>query len=176
MEDFCSILELPPLRKYEGSIERMARGLRALSTHPAQDLEVLYRRAVFAWLIADGDMHLKNLALLKVADPGSDRFDEVRFAPVYDAVTTRIFPGLDNDQMALTLNGKRDRLTPEDFEALARTIDLPVARAAQLAAECARRTVDALKALPVPERIAPGADRIRDRIAEIVRRRAEPFV
>ncbi|MBC1183273.1 MAG: type II toxin-antitoxin system HipA family toxin [Brevundimonas sp.] len=176
LEDFCSILELPPLRKYEGSIERTARGLRPLSTQPAQDLEILYRRAVFAWLIADGDMHLKNLALLKIADPGSEHFDEVRFAPVYDAVTTRIFPGLDNDQMALTLNGKRDRLTPEDFQALARTIDLPVARAAQLTADCARRTVDGLQALPVPERIAPGADRIRDRISDIVRQRAEPFV
>ncbi|MGO1074988.1 HipA domain-containing protein [Inquilinus sp. CA228] len=106
-----------------------ARGLRPLSTAPLADLEILFRRALFAWLIADGDMHLKNLALLKIAEPGSRRFSSVRFAPLYDAVTTRLFPGLAGDRMALKLNGKDDRLTPQDFLALARTIDLPISRA-----------------------------------------------
>ena len=45
--------------EYDGTIERMARALRPLSTDPAADLNLLFRRAVFAWLIADGDMHLK---------------------------------------------------------------------------------------------------------------------
>src|SRR6202030_3124003 len=58
MEDFCSILDLPTSAKYDGTIERMARGLRPLSTLPVADLEILFRRALFAWFIADGDMHL----------------------------------------------------------------------------------------------------------------------
>ena len=124
LEDFCSILDLPTSAKYDGTIERMARGLRPLSTDPAADLDILFRRAVFAWLIADGDMHLKNLALLKTADPGAKTFTTVRFAPLYDAVTTRVFPGLGVDRMALKLNGKDDRLTRQDFLALARTIGL----------------------------------------------------
>lgn len=124
LEDFCSILDLPTSAKYDGTIERMARGLRPLSTDPAADLDILFRRAVFAWLIADGDMHLKNLALLKTADPGAKTFTTVRFAPIYDAVTTRVFPGLGVDRMALKLNGKDDRLTRQDFLALARTIGL----------------------------------------------------
>ena len=70
MEDFCSVLDLPASAKYDSTIERVARGLRPLSTDPDADLDILFRRAVFAWLIADGDMHLKNLALLKVAEPG----------------------------------------------------------------------------------------------------------
>src|SRR3546814_3675720 len=53
LEDFCSILDLPASAKYDGTIERMARGLRPLSTDPAADLDILFRRAVFAWLIAD---------------------------------------------------------------------------------------------------------------------------
>ncbi|CAH2398075.1 HipA domain-containing protein [Mesorhizobium escarrei] len=129
LEDFCSVLDLPASAKYDGTIERMARGLRPLSTDPAADIETLFRRAFFAWLIADGDMHLKNLALLKIAESGSKRFDTVRFAPLYDAVTTRVFPGLGGDRMALKLNGKDDRLTRQDFLTLARTIELPVARA-----------------------------------------------
>lgn len=126
LEDFCSILALPTSAKYDGTIERMARGLRALSTDPAADLDTLFRRAVFAWLIADGDMHLKNLAMLKTVDVGAKAFSAVRFAPLYDAVTTRAFPGLGGDRMALKLNGKDDRLSRQDFLALARTIGLTV--------------------------------------------------
>jgi len=126
MEDFCSILDLPTSAKYDGTIERMARAFRPLSTDPASDLNILFRRAVFAWLIADGDMHLKNLAVLKTAEAGAKTFTSVRFALLYDAVTTRVFPGLAGDRMALKLNGKDDRLTRQDFLALARTIGLRV--------------------------------------------------
>jgi serine/threonine-protein kinase HipA len=48
-------------------------------------------------LIGDGDMHLKNLALLKFAGPAADRFSTIRLAPLYDAVTTRVFPSLEHD-------------------------------------------------------------------------------
>ncbi|MEZ2409278.1 type II toxin-antitoxin system HipA family toxin [Bosea sp. RCC_152_1] len=157
MEDFCSILELPASAKYDGTIERMARGLRSLSTDPAPDLEILFRRALFAWFIADGDMHLKNLALLKCAEPGSRRFATVRFAPLYDAVTTRVFPGLAGDRMALKLNGKDDRLTRQDFLTLARTIDLPAARAEAAIGELATRLRDAALRMALPERVAEGA-------------------
>lgn len=129
LEDFCSILDIPASAKYDGTIERMARALRPLSTDPAEDLDILFRRAVFAWLIADGDMHLKNLALLKIAEPDATTFTSVRFAPLYDAVTTRVFPGLGGDRMALKLNGKDDRLTRCDFIALARTMGLPQSQA-----------------------------------------------
>ena len=37
-------------------------------------------------------MHLKNLALLKIAEPGEKQFRSVRMAPLYDAVTTRGIP------------------------------------------------------------------------------------
>lgn len=128
MEDFCSVLDLPTNAKYDGTIERTARALRPLSTAPDEDLLTLLKRALFAWLIADGDMHLKNLALLKVAEPNDEQFRSVRIAPLYDAVTTRVFPRLEHDRMALKLNGKDDRLRRADFRALAaisgiRTVD-----------------------------------------------------
>ena len=67
MEDMCSVLDLEPHDKYTGTIERVARAIRALSSAPDEDLLLLLRRVLFAWLIADGDMHLKNMALLKTA-------------------------------------------------------------------------------------------------------------
>jgi serine/threonine-protein kinase HipA len=67
LEDFCSILDVPAENKYKGTIQRMARGMRPLSSDAPTDLAVLFARATFAWLIVDGDMHLKNIAMLKVA-------------------------------------------------------------------------------------------------------------
>lgn len=150
LEDFCSILDLRTSAKYDGTIERMARGLRPLSTDPAADLDILFRRAVFAWLIADGDMHLKNLAMLKTAEAGAKAFTSVRFAPLYDAVTTRVFPGLGVDRMALKLNGKDDRLTRQDFLALARTIGLTAGDAEAAMNQIADWLVERVQTLNLP--------------------------
>ena len=76
------------------------------------------KRVVFAWLIADGDMHLKNMAVLKIAEPGNPAFRSVRLGPVYDTLTTRVFPRLEHDRMALKLNGKDERLKRADFLAV----------------------------------------------------------
>jgi serine/threonine-protein kinase HipA len=124
LEDMCSVLNLPPEAKYDATIEQIARAVRPISTQPEEDLKTIYKRALFAWFVADGDMHLKNIALLKIAQPGDTHFRSIAIAPLYDAVTTRIFPGLKHDRMALKLNGKDDRLRRSDFEALSRTMGL----------------------------------------------------
>lgn len=115
MEDFCSLLDLTPEEKYHGTIEKTGRVLRGLTTKPEAELRTLLKRALFAWLIADGDMHLKNLAVLKTAMPGENLFRDIRMAPLYDAVTTVVFPGLTHDRMAIKLNGKDNRLKKADF-------------------------------------------------------------
>lgn len=67
-------------------------------------------------------MHLKNPALLEIAESGQGHFSSVRMAPPCDAVTTRVFPRLERDRMALKLDGKDDRLRRSDFKALAGTM------------------------------------------------------
>jgi serine/threonine-protein kinase HipA len=129
LEDFCSVLDLPTRAKYDGTMERVGKAVRAVSTAPGEDLANVVRRALFAWLIADGDMHLKNLALLKIAAQGDNNFQSVRMAPLYDAVTTRVFPNLKHDRMALKLNGKDENLRRADFRTLATTIGLTAAEA-----------------------------------------------
>jgi serine/threonine-protein kinase HipA len=170
MEDFCSILDLPASAKYDGTIERMARGLRPLSTDPAGDLDTLFRRAVFAWLIADGDMHLKNLALLKVAEVSDKSFTSVRFAPLYDAVSTRVFPGLGGDRMALKLNGKDDRLTRQDFLVLARTIGVSAGDAETAISDLTARVANRAQGLQLPGFAAgtEAAQIAQDRIITLV--------
>ena len=173
LEDFCSVLDLPASAKYDGTIERMARGLRPLSTDPSADLEILFRRAVFAWAIADGDMHLKNLALLKIAEANAKSFTSVRFAPLYDAVTTRVFPGLAGDRMALKLNGKDDRLTRGDFLTLARTIGVPQGVAEAAIAEVTTNLTNAVETVRLPGFAAKSAaaSAVQGQIMGLVRAR-----
>jgi serine/threonine-protein kinase HipA len=85
LEDMASLLGVPTEDKYTGTMERIAGALRPLSTDADADLLLLLKRALFAWLIADGDMHLKNMAVLKIAEPGSGHFNSVRMAPLDDA-------------------------------------------------------------------------------------------
>ena len=173
LEDFCSVLDLPASAKYDGTIERMARGMRPLSTDPTADLKILFRRAVFAWAIADGDMHLKNLALLKIADADAKSFTSVRFAPLYDAVTTRVFPGLAGDRMALKLNGKDDRLTRGDFLTLARTIGVPQGVAEAAIAEVTTNLTNAVETVRLPgfAAKAEAASAVQGQIMGLVRAR-----
>jgi serine/threonine-protein kinase HipA len=150
LEDFCSLLSIPSAAKYDSTIERVAKTLRPVSTKPEEDLLLLFRRALFAWLIADGDMHLKNLAVLRTATPGERSFLSVRLAPVYDTLTTRVFPVLAQDRMALKLNGKDDHLQAKDFLALARTIGIKVAIAEEMIEQMAKELMLALQEVRLP--------------------------
>ena len=150
LEDMCSVLDLEPHDKYTGTIERVARATRALSSAPDDDLLILLRRVLFAWLIADGDMHLKNMALLKTASMGETVFVSVRLAPVYDALTTRVFPGLEHDRMALKIGGKDERLRRADFMALAAVAGLRAADASSVIDDVLQRLPGALDSIALP--------------------------
>jgi serine/threonine-protein kinase HipA len=154
LEDFTSVLGVATEAKYDGTIERVARALRPLSTDPDADLILILKRALFAWLIADGDMHLKNLALLKIAETGSDHFGSVRIAPLYDAVTTRVFPRLARDLMALKLNGKDNRLRRADFKALAATAGLRTGNADAAIDDLVSRLAGAIEVTAPPPLVA----------------------
>ena len=177
LEDLCSVLVLPPDAKYSGTIERVGRAIRALSTAPEEDLLMLLRRALFAWLIADGDMHLKNLALLKIAHPGDEHFREVRLSPLYDAVTTRIFPQLGNDRMAIKLNGKDNHLRRSDFRALAATMGLKAGDADAAIRDVIVRLGDATERLLLPQfpDYRDESVAMMNRAREIVRARLTSF-
>ena len=84
MEDFCQLAALLPGDKYQGSAELCARILRQFSSAPPLDLLALYRQLLFSWWTGNGDVHLKNLALLD-RDRGAHRL-----SPGYDLVNTAV--------------------------------------------------------------------------------------
>jgi serine/threonine-protein kinase HipA len=177
MEDLCSVLDLPKEAKYDGTMERVARGVRSLSTAPDEDVLTVVRRAFFAWIIADGDMHLKNMALLKIAEPGDKQFHTVRIAPLYDAVTTRVFPNLKHDRMALKLNGKDHNLRRNDFRTLATTAGLKSSEADTAIDDIVRRMQQETARITLPEFLELGVDeqKVVKEMIEICKIRVESF-
>jgi serine/threonine-protein kinase HipA len=173
LEDFSSILGVGAKAKYGGTMERVARAVRQLSTTPDDDILLVVKRALFAWLIADGDMHLKNLALLRIAEADDEQFRSVRMAPLYDPVTTRVFPTLRRDRMALKVNGKDDRLRRPDFRALARTAGMRAADADAAMDQMIARLQGALDHIALPAVPDPGrrAPRLASELLGIVRAR-----
>jgi serine/threonine-protein kinase HipA len=175
LDDLCSVLDLPTAAKYDGTMERVARAVRPLSTAPEDDLLNIVKRALFAWLIADGDMHLKNMALLKIAEPGDRQFSSVRMAPLYDAMTTRVFPKLKHDRLALKLNGKDDNLRRADFRSLAITVGLRATDADAAVDDLLQRLRGAVDriALPRAMEFTEDARKMVAEVLEICRARIE---
>jgi len=171
------VLDLSPEAKYDGTIERVARALRGLSTSPDEDLLTLMKRVVFAWLIADGDMHLKNMAVLKVAEPGDSAFRSVRLAPAYDTLATRVFPRLEHDRMALKLNGKDERLKRADFLAVSAIAGLRASDTNTAIDEVLERMRAAVAAITLPQLPAYGSlgEAAVVRALEICRERIASF-
>jgi serine/threonine-protein kinase HipA len=138
---------------------------------------MILKRTLFAWLVADGDMHLKNIALLKIAAPGESQFGSVRMAPLYDAVTTRVFPNLKHDRMALKLNGKDDNLRRADFRVFAATAGIRAGDADTAIDDMLRRMGAAVDGIALPKTINHGkaSEELFNDVLDTCRKRMETF-
>ncbi|MDQ6482625.1 HipA domain-containing protein [Dyadobacter sp. LHD-138] len=149
----------------------------SISTSPTEDLLTLLKRALFAWLIADGDMHLKNIAVLKTALPGQKAFQSIRMAPIYDLVSTVVFPNLQNDTMAIKLNGKANRIKRRDFMTVAATMGLRATDAENLIEETLIKLKQALPGTALPDGIdyPDQAKKLIEEMLQICDARIEEF-
>lgn len=127
MEDLCQLSELLPADKYSGSAEGCARLIRRYSASPPLDLRTLFLQFLFSWWVGNGDLHLKNLSLL------SAKPNEPRLSPVYDLVNMRLY--IPQDDMALSVSGKRSNLKLKSWVSLADTCLLPRKAAAAVVAK-----------------------------------------
>jgi len=114
-EDFAQILGTA--KKYEGSIERIAKTLRRISDMPGLDLQFLFERILLNFIIGNGDAHLKNFSIVHKPD-GS-----VRLSPAYDIVSSKLVLPSEEDT-ALTINGKKNNIKRSDFDIFADTLEI----------------------------------------------------
>jgi serine/threonine-protein kinase HipA len=98
-------------------------------------------------------------------------------APLYDAVTTRVFPDLKHDRMALKLNGKDDNLRRADFRVLATTAGLKAGDADAAMDDMLKRMSGAIDGISLPKLIEPAqeARKIVEDMLNICRARIRTF-
>ncbi len=114
-EDFLQILG--ERDKYSGSLERIGKKIRELSSVPGLDAQLFFERVLLNFLLGNGDAHLKNFSLLESEDGG------LRLSPAYDIVSSKAVIPKETD-CALTLNGKSDKITRRDFEEFAESLKI----------------------------------------------------
>ncbi|MGL4631316.1 MAG: HipA domain-containing protein, partial [Leadbetterella sp.] len=95
--------------KYKGSHEQVAKALLKYSDAPLLDVGNFYEYVLFSFLTGNADMHLKNFSLLETED------GKYTLCPAYDMLSTALVNPSDNEELALTLNGKKSKLKYDDF-------------------------------------------------------------
>lgn len=115
MEDMCQLTEKLTEQKYKGSHEQIAKKIVEFSAYPVLDLINYFEVLLFCYLIGNADMHLKNFSLYK-------KVGECVLAPAYDLLSTKLVIPQDNEELALTLNGKKSKLKKVDFDSLLKTM------------------------------------------------------
>ncbi len=117
MEDFCQLSERLTEDKYRGSYEQCAKVVDRYSDRSPLDLATLFYQILFSFVIGNSDMHLKNFSLYS---PDSK---QIVLAPAYDMLPVSLIVD-GQDEMALTLLGKRSNLKGSDFLKLATNFSL----------------------------------------------------
>lgn len=109
MEDMCQLTERLTEYKYKGSYEQIAKAIRRYSAAPQLDVVNFWEVVVFSWITGNADMHLKNFSLYNPDGAG------YTLTPAYDMLSTHLAMPEDNEELALTLNGKKRKFRRDDF-------------------------------------------------------------
>ena len=121
MEDFCQLDGRLTEDKYRGSYERCGKIIKTHSMNDGLDLAQLFFRVVFSFAVGNSDMHLKNFSLIETEE-GSGVYV---LSAAYDMLSTNVVIPSDKEELALTINGKKQNICRKDFLVFADTIGIP---------------------------------------------------
>ena len=108
MEDLCQLSEQLTEKKYRGSYEKISKVIKQYSAAPMLDVVNFWQVVMFSWIVGNSDMHLKNFSLYVPKG-------EYVLSPAYDMLNTLIVMPEDKEELALSLNGKKSKITWRDF-------------------------------------------------------------
>lgn len=97
--------------KYKGSMEKVGRALDRYSSNALLDKTFYFDLALFCFITGNNDMHLKNFSMIESPSGWI-------LSPAYDLLNVAIVLPEDNEELALTLAGKKNKLKQEHFELL----------------------------------------------------------
>ena len=103
--------------KYKSSMEKVGKAIDAYSENTLLDKLFFFELTIFSFLTGNNDMHLKNFSMIKTD------FGWV-LSPAYDLLNVTIINPDDDEELALTLEGKKKKLQHKHFENLGKGLGL----------------------------------------------------
>jgi serine/threonine-protein kinase HipA len=103
--------------KYKSSMEKVGKALHNNSDNTLLDKILFFELSLFCFLTGNNDMHLKNFSMIKSPSGWV-------LAPGYDLLNVSIILPEDKEEIALTLEGKKKKITIENFINLGKGLDL----------------------------------------------------
>lgn len=107
LEDFAQLSGLDRDTKYSSTMEKLIPIIDKFCTFPTIEKLKLFNLTLFSFLVGNEDMHLKNFSLIS-------RNLKVELSPAYDLLNSTIVLN-SAEELALPLNGKKNRLNKDDF-------------------------------------------------------------
>jgi serine/threonine-protein kinase HipA len=107
-EDFAQLTGNTRDTKYRFTMEKLILVLDEFCSFPAIEKADFFKRILFCFLTGNEDMHLKNFSLIT-------KNGKTTLTPVYDFLNSTIAIKNPDEEMALTLKGKKSNLKATDF-------------------------------------------------------------
>ncbi|MCF2504847.1 HipA domain-containing protein [Dyadobacter sp. CY107] len=119
VEDFCQLSGFLTEQKYKGSYEKIGKLIHLYCTNKGFDALNYFEIVLFCFLTGNNDMHLKNFSIIHHDN------NEISLSPAYDLLNVNLVFPSDPEELGLTLNGRKRKITLADFNILARSLNLP---------------------------------------------------
>jgi serine/threonine-protein kinase HipA len=115
MLDMMQVTE--SFEKYKSSVEKIGKAINEYSDNTQLDKMQFFELILFSFLTGNNDMHLKNFSMIK------DTYGW-RLSPAYDLLNVAIIFPDDKEELALTLSGKKKKLTLKHFTEFGKGLEL----------------------------------------------------
>lgn len=117
-EDLCQLTESLTEHKYRGSYEKVGKTIHQYSTQSGLDVMHYFQLVLFCFLSGNADLHLKNISMIEKNN------GVFCLSPAYDLVSTHLVIKNEIEQMSLNLNGKKNKISRNDFDVLGANLKL----------------------------------------------------
>lgn len=107
-EDFAQLTGNTRDTKYRFTMEKLIPVLDEFCSFPAIEKADFFKRILFCYVTGNEDMHLKNFSLIT-------KNGKTTLTPVYDFLNSTIAIKNPEEEIALTLKGKKSNLKAADF-------------------------------------------------------------
>lgn len=107
-EDFAQLTGNTRDTKYRFTMEKMVPVIEEFCSFPAIEKAEFFKRVIFCYVTGNEDMHLKNFSLIT-------KRGMTTLTPAYDLLNSSIAIKNPDEEIALTLKGKKSSLKASDF-------------------------------------------------------------